>query len=220
MTSWWDYGYWITRIAHRLPNTNPSQKPEPIIKTANLLLSDDPAEIEGIVADLNSAYMITDYAMTVGKFWAVVEWSEKPQSDFVQTYYLRYENSLVPINGFKPAYYQSLVVRLHNFDGKAVTESKPVVISYQEQTNNRGQTLLVISSVADINEFDSYQEALDYVASQPSGKHAIVGINPFVNPLPLEAVTEYRLVHSSDTGMFDKEVGMVPEVKIFEYTGG
>ena len=37
--SWWDYGYWITRIAHRLPSTNPSQAPAPITKVAKLFLS-------------------------------------------------------------------------------------------------------------------------------------------------------------------------------------
>jgi len=24
--AWWDYGYWISRIAHRLPNANPIRK--------------------------------------------------------------------------------------------------------------------------------------------------------------------------------------------------
>ena len=39
VTTWWDYGYWVSVIAKRLPSVNPSQDPEPIIKTANLFLS-------------------------------------------------------------------------------------------------------------------------------------------------------------------------------------
>ena len=39
--SWWDYGYWITRIAHRLPNANPGQSPEPIINIANFFLTQE-----------------------------------------------------------------------------------------------------------------------------------------------------------------------------------
>jgi hypothetical protein len=46
-----------------------------------------------------------------------------------------------------------------------------------------------------------------------------VGISPLLSPIPLEAVPDFRLVHASEEGTSLQNVGFVPEVKIFEYTG-
>jgi dolichyl-diphosphooligosaccharide--protein glycosyltransferase len=219
VTSWWDYGYWIMRIAHRLPSVNPGQSPKPIIKVANLLLSDDAAETQELVAELDSAYVVTDYAMTGSKFWAVVEWSGAPLQDYVRTYYLLHEGTAIPVNGFTPDYYRSLLVRLHNFDGKAVPEGAPVVVNYRVETNSRGGKVFVIPDINHIYDFPTYQEGLDYIESQTSGNYALIGISPFESPVPLEAVSEYNLIHSSEKGFFEEGIGMIPEVKIFEYTG-
>ena len=73
--------------------------------------------------------------------------------------------------------------------------------------------------ITDAEEFPSYQEALDYVASQKSSaNHDIVGANPFISPIPLEAVPNYKLVYSSKSTVSYSDNGTIPEVKIFEYT--
>jgi len=113
---------------------------------------------------------------------------------------------------YYPAYYRSLYSRLYNFNGEAVTDEKPWVITYE--TDEQGNKF-----VTDSQEFASYQEALDYLDSQESGNHTIIGSNPFISPVPLEALPDFRLVHSSSQGTSLSGVGFVPEVNIFEYTG-
>ncbi len=214
VTSWWDYGYWITRTAHRLPSANPGQSPEPIVKVANLFLSQDESPTHKIMEELDSCYIIADYAIVTSKFWAVVTWAERGQDEFIGTYYLPREGKLMPVQLFYPEYYHSLIVRLYNFDGQAVTAESPAVIAYDEKVDRAGNRYRQITGV---EEFSSYQEALDYVESQGSANHRIVGINPFVSPVSLEAVQNYKLVYSSKSGVSHPDKGMIPEVKIFEY---
>jgi len=75
VTSWWDYGYWISRTAHRLPSANPSQSPGPISRVADLFLSDEESLAEEKMRELESSYVIIDYATCTSKFWAIVSYS-------------------------------------------------------------------------------------------------------------------------------------------------
>jgi hypothetical protein len=71
--------------------------------------------------------------------------------------------------------------------------------------------------VSNAQEYDSYQAAQEYITGQKSGNYDIVGGNPFVSPVPLEAVTDYKLVYSSLYSITYAENAMVPEIKIFEH---
>jgi dolichyl-diphosphooligosaccharide--protein glycosyltransferase len=229
VTSWWDYGYWILQIAHRIPSANPSQEPEPIIKVANLFLSQDDAAATEIMDELRSSYLIAEYdtatmqlvrtatkAIFYGKFHAILTWAQKEQSKYYDVYYVpdtsQGQNNYIPALLFYPEYYRSLYTRLYNFNGEAVTDAKPWVITYE--TDDQGNRF-----ITDSQEFTSYREALDYLDSQESGNHVIIGPSPFISPIPLEAVPDFQLVYSSSQGTSLSGVGFVPEVKIFEYTG-
>lgn len=215
VTAWWDYGYWITRIAHRLPNANPGQSPEPIINIANLFLSQEEPPTREMMQKLESSYIILDYSTTTSKFWAIVNWAGREQNEFFEVYYLPYENRLEPVQLYYPEYYRSICTRLYNFDGQAVTPTNPIVISYVEKTNLEGKPYKQITTAQD---FPGYEEALSYIESQKSANVRIVSGNPFISPVPLEALSNYKLVYSSDAGVLHQDAGMVPEVKIFEYT--
>jgi len=216
VTSWWDYGYWISRTAHRLPSANPSQSPRPISKVSNIFLSDEESLAEEKMKELESSYVIIDYATCTSKFWAIVNWAGREQEEFIGTYYLPHEGQLIPVQVFLPEYYRTMCVRLYNFDGEAVTTTSPAVITYEEKVDRDGNRYRQIN---DVQEFSSHQEALDYVESEGSANHSIVGINPFISPIPLEAVQSYKLVYSSESGASDTGTDMIPEVKIFECTG-
>ncbi len=215
VTSWWDYGYWITRIAHRLPSANPSQAPGPITKVAGLFLSQEESLSYEAMEELDSSYLIIDYETCTSKFWAMIRWSEQEQDKYFGVYYVPREDKLVPITLFHPEYYQSMCVRLYNFDAKAVSAEKPVVITYDEKVSRDGTPYKQITNA---EKFDSYQEALEYVESQGSANHRIVGTDQFISPVPLEAVKNYKLVYSSESGISHPDVGLIPEVKVFEYT--
>jgi hypothetical protein len=44
-----------------------------------------------------------------------------------------------------------------------------------------------------------------------------VSTSPFVSPVPLDKLEHYKLVYSSDKLIKEKGVGMIPQIKIFEY---
>ena len=70
-----------------------------------------------------------------------------------------------------------------------------------------------------MEQFDSYQEAEEYISSQESGNYRIVGNNPAISPVPLAALEDYRLVYSSNNSVAIPDAGTIPEVKVFEYIG-
>ena len=90
------------------------------------------------------------------------------------------------------------------------------MISYQEGISPEGEPYKEITSA---QSFPTYEEAEAYVLSQESDSYRIVGDNPFVSPVPLEALEHYRLIYSSESSIMEPGIGMISEVKIFEYIG-
>jgi oligosaccharyl transferase (archaeosortase A-associated) len=229
VTSWWDYGYWITRTAHRIPSANPSQPAKRIKQIAELFLShEEPMNQEAIkiVEELDSSYVVIDYATATSKFWAVVTWAEQTQDIYSDIYYIPYQERLIAKEIYYPEYYRTMCVRLYNFNGKAVSEEKPTVITFNEVTGDDGQVYRVITQAS---EFPSYQEALDYLEEEGTANQRIVSVNPFTSPVPLEALEDYRIIYSSEYLVNHEDLVLVPElklvmfsmpeVKIFEYVG-
>ena len=213
VTAWWDYGYWISRTAHRFPSANPSQDPGPIRKVASLFLTTDKADADNIMAELESSYIIADYELATSKFWAVADWAGYSQDKYFSVYYITNQGVLQPVQVFKPDYYRTLVARLYNFNGKAVTGGKPFVVTYEDKTKNG----VSYKQVTNAQEYPSYQAAQDYIAGQKSGKYDIVGINPFVSPVPLEATQGFQMVYSSMYSVSFTENSAIPEIKIFQF---
>ena len=125
--SWWDYGYWISRIAHRMPTVNPSQDAVLQNKVGSIFVSQNESEADGLVSSLGVKYVIIDDQTALGKFWAVVTWANKSPNDYTEMYYLPQQSGtqtqFVPVQLYYPAYYQSLVIRLFNFNGRALTSN-------------------------------------------------------------------------------------------------
>lgn len=232
--AWWDYGYWISRVAHRIPYANPSQNPFAIKNTARFLLSQSEGEAREIIEASDSAYVVIDYGIATAKFWAIPEWGGREQSEYYELYYVPLGNQLRPFPFYYPEFYRSLLARLYYFDGKAVTPEKTMVISYRDEMTTAGETIRLVT---DIKPFAEYQEAVDFVSRQERGNSRIVGENPLVSPVPLAALEDYRLVYSSREAVehrgivinFDEaatrveiapELMLVPEVKVFAYLPG
>jgi asparagine N-glycosylation enzyme membrane subunit Stt3 len=216
VTAWWDYGYWITRIAHRLPSANPGQDPARVKNVADLFLSEDEDTVRELMKTMDSSYVVADYETTTSKFWAVATWAGHNSEEYIGSYLAEYQQQLRGVSIFEEAYYRSTYVRLYNFDGKAVTATKPVVITFEERIDRGGNVYRLIT---DADEFTDYQEAVDFVESEGTANHKIVGIDPFTSPIPLEAVDDFELVYSSETGFTRENVGLIPGVKIFKYNG-
>jgi len=208
-----DNGYWITRIAHRIPNANPSW--EGAMETGQFFTAQDESSANEVLDELGSKYVIIDYELVTGKFWAMAIWAEKSQSQFFEEY--RQETAKGDMwyrTLYYPEYYRSMCSRLYNFGGEAVVpDNSTTVISYKEITV-LGTTYKQISST---KSFATYEEAQEYVESQTAPNYRIVGVDPFTSPVPLEELDHYRLVHRSDPEVVEEEDEPISYVKIFEY---
>jgi hypothetical protein len=185
------------------------------------------------MAELDSSYVIAEFDTATmqllntgnsmiyyGKFHAILTWAEKEQSDYYDVFYVPDDfanpTQYSPRMLYLTDYYRSLYVRLYNFDGEAVTDVNPAVITWVEE-EQEGQTIKRITAA---QGFTNYQRAIEYRDSLGEGNHAIVGVNPFISPVPLETAQGFQRVYSSEQGTSMPSVGFMPEVKIFEYTGG
>jgi len=139
VTAWWDYGYWITRISHRIPTSSPGTGN---MGEASIFSAQDEASANKLLDQFGSKYVIIDHDITTvfgGKFHAIATLSGSGPDKFYGVYYQLNGNRLEPVLLFYPEYYRSLVIRLYNFDGKQVSPKSPKVISYQEKVSPDGQ---------------------------------------------------------------------------------
>ena len=198
--SWWDYGYWISYISHRIPNANPSQMGA---KDAGLFFtSGNESESNEMLDNLGSKYIIIDDAMAIGKFYAMAVWAGKNASDYMSLYYYTDKDGLLqPTMLLLPAYYKTMCSRLYNFDGKAVTPSQVLAVLAQPQ-QAQGNTIMVIK---DVKKYSTYGEAQAFITSNPN--YFIAGQSFSQSIVPLEPLSSYSLVYTNNT------------MKIFEYKG-
>jgi len=208
--AWWDYGYWITYIGHRIPNANPGQDPSAVKKVAAFFTAQDEDSADLIAQETGSGYVIMDYQTATSKFWAVATWVGKDPSEFFEIYYTQKGEQKLYIY---PEYYRAFSTRLYSFDGKAVVEQKPLVISYIEQKDGNGNSFRIVLSET---EFATYQEAQTHIASQTEGNYAIVGKDVLVSPVPLETLKHYRPVYNSEDMIAISSTNQTSAIKIFE----
>jgi len=214
--SWWDYGYWITRIAHRIPVANPSQDPNAITRVAKFFTATEEDSADEAIQGLDVSYVVIDHETALGKFYAIVRWSGRPESEYFDNYVEKQGDGTYSEGTLlTPAYYQTMAVRLYTFEGKSVTPENTTVITYQIITDDKGNPH---KEIIGRQEFNSYEEAETFISGQESGNYRIVGSSPFKSPVPLEAVESYRLVHSSEKTVSFSASDVYPWVKIFEST--
>jgi oligosaccharyl transferase (archaeosortase A-associated) len=214
--SWWDYGYFIMQIGHRIPNANPGQAGA--ARAGQFFTAQNESSANELADRSGLKYVMIDYAMaTPAKFYAMADWAGSNVSEFYEVYYMPQEDRFQGMYLFYPAYYQSTVVRLYNFDGEAVVPTESTVISYEE-SEYEGKKYKIITNGPNPPSFPTYEEAEAYVAGQTSGNYRIVGQSPFNSPIPLEELNSYELVHQSEDTT--TVLGLtIPTVEIFKYLG-
>ncbi len=208
--AWWDYGYWITYIGHRIPNANPGQDPVAVKWVANFLVAQDEITGDNLANEMKSAYVIIDYQTATSKFWAVATWAGQSQSDYFEIFWDVQSNQQRLF--IYPAYYQAMSTRLFSFNGTAQEGINPLVVEYVERTS-KGMTY---KEVVNTKQFATYDEAVDFVSNQASGNFKIVGTSIAESPVPLAALENYRLVHSSEETIPISSSAQTAQIKIFE----
>ena len=213
--AWWDTGYWITRIGRRIPMTNPGMGALQENKYASFFMTEDGAQAGKILETGGGRYVIIDFDTALPlKFHSIAASSGNPKEKYYDVYYQKQNGALSAVILFYPEYYRTVMVRLYNFDGKAVMESNVTALSYQDMKDASGQSY---KQVNDYKTFKTYNEAQAYVAQQKTGQYKIGGVDPFVSPVSMEPLEAFKLEYGSGPTKPTPEGGTVPAVKVFKY---
>jgi dolichyl-phosphooligosaccharide-protein glycotransferase len=229
--AWWDNGHYITFISKRIPNTNPFQ--DNVMGSsgaAAFFMADSEYNGSKILDVLGTRYVITDTSITTDKFPSIATWynSEIGVFPYMKSFYIHdpiQKNKLLKLNGEFEPYFQTISVRLHNFDGSMI---KPTNIIYLEYYNeNRGGLAYPIVTKSQLLPADDAKKAVDESqADNPNGKNVIV-VGQFLKPLnTIPALQHFRLIHespgnSSGLAIYDNsKADSLNFVKVFEYVPG
>lgn len=230
--SWWDYGHLIETIGHRIPNANPFQEGIGSLSSGTpgsspFFLSQNESQAEKVLAGLdknrslynNTKFVMIDWDMATGKFYAMTAWSAIPITKYYGYFYQPQGEQLVPVRVYRDPFYQTMTARLFFFDGSEVPVTNAFAIAYKIVEQD-GLQLPVIVEAPKISQ--NYSELLDYV-NESQSKGLLSEIVSKSDPtslstsVPLEALQHYRLVHESEsTVTYDGQ----KFVKTFEHVPG
>ncbi len=201
--SWWDYGHLIQYYAERPPNANPFQSGVfGEYGAANFFTTRNEDVAIRIADNLGTRYVVTDIEMATGKFWAMATWANLPFYEYQGS--MLFENDVQTV--FRQPYYETIIARLHLFDGSYVYPDQVVYIEYQEGTPPRALRAALVN--------DTHEA---YASAQNSKTPAIVVGKGLISPAgETAALKHFRLVHESPA---DIGSGM-RYVKVFEIVPG
>ena len=136
--SWWDYGFWIETIGHRIPNANPFQGgigggEEQRPGAATFFTAESEAEANEIADTLGVKYVVSDVEMATGKFHAIAAW-DCDTGGYSEWLLIGGRNEMVPTM----RYFNSMEGRLHIFDGVSLKHYRLVHESTAGGSSERG----------------------------------------------------------------------------------
>ncbi|MDO9539452.1 MAG: oligosaccharyl transferase, archaeosortase A system-associated [Methanocalculus sp.] len=224
--SWWDYGHWITFVSQRIPVANPFQAGA--TTAAHFFMETDGEEASSQLDNLGVKYVITDIEMTTGKFWAMTTWHDPVNAtDPFQKRMLYQESessgSFSMVNLQRESYFQTMIQRLHVFDGSE-TPAGEIIVVQSAPASELGLKTSSYPVITGVQQAQSTAEAQAYI--EEFKKTAKTGYNAeiltpemFVSPTELDALQRFRLVYESPTNVLSGG-GDIRYVKIFEFVPG
>jgi oligosaccharyl transferase (archaeosortase A-associated) len=224
--AWWDYGYWILGLARRIPVTNPTQTNAGV--AADFLLAQSEQEAVPLLQAWRTRYVVVDERLPlwpssqeimVGDYPGFFEYTRTHRlSDYLlPAYESNAEGKPKPKVFYLPAYYRSLAIRLFVFGGQAADgRGGAMLLSLQQKTFPRGGTY---QEVVGTKRFESAQEALAAEATCRDRGCVLVGENPMLSCVPLEALQQFRPVFSSTTSVVGFGSSGRKAVQVYEFTG-
>ncbi|MDD1654738.1 MAG: oligosaccharyl transferase, archaeosortase A system-associated [Methanomicrobiales archaeon] len=228
--SWWDYGHQITYIARRIPNANPFQRGVAgPYGAASYFMTESEDYANSEIADrLGTRYVVTDIEMDVAKFWAMSTWYNATVSTAPYQAMFLYPSTEDPeryetIEFFTQHYYETMISRLHNFDGSLTDPSRVYYLEYMDP-QKAGTQYPVLTAAKVMNATEAAAAVNAFNARAPVGSHATALSDIIFLPIEqVPALRHYRLIHESPTNVFSGSQAGAPEikyVKVFEYVKG
>ena len=206
----WDYGYWVSRIGHRVPCSSPGSSDR---GEWRYFMAQSAKAADNISTTWNVRYVIVnDYMINWNSGFKAMAGAGGSPGRYYEIYYRQQKDSLIPTLLYYPEYYRTMAVRLYCFDAMKYEPKETAVVSWENKTGADGSPYREITG---LKTFPGYPEAEAFIAAQKTGNWRIVGKDPLVSPVPLEALEGYRSVFASPQKARVGNVD-VPEVKIFE----
>jgi len=224
--SWWDYGHMITYIAKRIPNANPFQQGVAgPYGSAAYFMSTTEDTANGILDHDGTRYVVTDAEMDTGKFWAMATWYNSTDAGKPYQFTLlspgrndpnNYESFMLN----EEPYYQTMISKLHNFDGSFTKSSTVYYVEYADPDVTH-VSVPVMTDAEVTNSTDAIHRAEQYNIDAQAGHHAQALSPSLILPIDdVPALRHYRLIHESPTNVLNSKTADIKYVKVFEYVKG
>lgn len=224
--SWWDYGHIITYLGKRMPNANPFQYgvngPN---GSARFFMTQNESEADQILDNLKTKYVITDYEMDTGKFWAMSTWDDPEVGVYPYQRTFIFPSPDDPKSGMNyplltNEYYQTMISRLHNFDGTYTEPGNVYFLRYMKPSAS-GLNAPVVVDGAQTNYTAGKALANSFNAQENPQYDVILANFGYTDPVePVPALNHYRLIYESSTRTTPADMHDLRYVKIFEHVKG
>ncbi|MBC7115021.1 MAG: dolichyl-phosphooligosaccharide-protein glycotransferase [Archaeoglobi archaeon] len=175
--SWWDYGHWITAIAHRIPNANPFQQGAKV--ASEFLTSMNESVALEILDDLGSKYVVTDIEMASLKYHAIRVWAEDEEG-YVTVVNVSVFNHTIGLPFNSPKFYSTILGKLHYLDGsglqhfRLIHESENYVVSYKVANLGTGRIITSFYQSNYSSAADFYSQLRNPALTQMGAYYAVV----------------------------------------------
>ncbi|MDD2787889.1 MAG: oligosaccharyl transferase, archaeosortase A system-associated, partial [Methanoculleus sp.] len=185
---------------------------------------------------IGTRYVVTDIMLDTSKFHAPATWAdpEVGNTRFEPQFLLPASagsTSYQAVPFYNQEYYQTMVSRLHNFDGSMADPTSQVIYAEYRDAETANTSLPVITRTEQMNVTEGAAAVDAYNRGAPAGSHATLlnywyqyrgdAILQPVERVP--ALQHYRLVHETPQNIFGNVGATGPDlkaVKIFEYVPG
>jgi dolichyl-diphosphooligosaccharide--protein glycosyltransferase len=223
--SWWDYGHMITFLAHRIPNTNPFQEGlRGKYGAPAFLLARDEKTATHVLEKDGSRYVITDFDLVSSKFWAIATYQDpvnvtSPYITFM-TARVGQENGVQrPVPFLSPVFHQTMVSRLHLFDGGLQIPGEVDYVEYQSTVPETVNPPVIFIRTMQYQDLDAFMESRN--TSPTRGVQSGLFSRDYVNSTAeVPALTRFRLVYESPETAYASSGRDIRQVKIFEFVKG
>jgi asparagine N-glycosylation enzyme membrane subunit Stt3 len=214
---WWDYGYELEQVAHRIPMSNGTQSGA--IEMARFYVETIPEAAVAWLRQTGARYVTVDplgplfAGQNHSRFPAQVNLLGRQLDTYYQTLYERDEDgNFLPVPVYLPTYYQTMIARLYLADGAAVAGANPWVFETAATTAPNGKTVELIVSK---HQFSTQNEVASFVGERPSARLIVGCLDPSTSCVPLPAVKGLKRVFTSDPLPLSRD-RLVRAVKIYE----
>ena len=208
--TWWDNGYAVVRLGHRIPVTNPTQAEADW--AARALLAEDEGEALALLRSRSVTHVVLDAALTcfsppgfpvpLGQFPALPIWAGRTEERYLAAARTTGPGGDRPTTLFFAPYFRTLAFRLWRHGGRAAAPAGPVMAAR-----------MAGAVVAEVRRFGGYAEAEAFVAGS-SGGWRLASEDAYATCVPLEAWTGFTRVFSSAMDTIRGPLDRVARVEI------